>query len=103
MPVFTVDAPIGALPNAKQKMLKEITDALDEAYPIPDTRGWLREYSADNVSQDGRVRAEPIRPVVSLEAPELANLDAKRKLVQRSSRPSARPTTGSPTSTKFSC
>lgn len=84
-------------------MLKEITDALDEAYPIPDTRGWLREYSADNVSQDGRVRAEPIRPVVSLEAPELANLDAKRKLVQRSSRPSARPTTASPTSTKFSC
>lgn len=83
MPVFTVDAPIGAPPNAKQKMLKEITDALDEAYPIPDTRGWLREYSADNVSQDGRVRAEPIRPVVSLEAPELANLDAKRKLVQK--------------------
>ena len=83
MPVFTVDAPTGAPQNAKQKMLKEITEALDEAYHFPDTRGWLREYSADNVSQDGRVQVEPVRPVVSLEAPELASLDAKRKLVQK--------------------
>ncbi|OBI49950.1 N-acetylmuramic acid 6-phosphate etherase [Mycobacterium kyorinense] len=83
MPVFTVDAPNGATRNAKHTMLKEITDALDEAYHFPDTRGWLREYSAENVSQDGRVQAEPVRPVVSLEAPELASLDAKRKLVQK--------------------
>ena len=83
MPVFTIDAPIGVQPEAKRKMLKEITDALDEAYHFPDTRGWLREYSAENVSQDGRVHAEPVRPVCSLEAPELASLDAKRKLVQK--------------------
>jgi phenylpyruvate tautomerase PptA (4-oxalocrotonate tautomerase family) len=83
MPVFTIDAPTGAPQNAKKKMLKEITDALDETYRIPDTRGWLREYPAENVSQDGRVQAEPVRPVVSLEAPELENLDAKRKLVQK--------------------
>jgi phenylpyruvate tautomerase PptA (4-oxalocrotonate tautomerase family) len=84
MPVFTVDAPTGAPQNAKQKMLKQITEALDEAYHfIPDTRGWVREYSAENVSQDGRVQVEPVRPVVSLEAPELASLDAKRKLVQK--------------------
>jgi phenylpyruvate tautomerase PptA (4-oxalocrotonate tautomerase family) len=83
MPVFTVDAPQGAPPAAKQKMLKEITEALDEAYQIPDTRGWLREYPADNVSQDGRVGAEPMRPVCSLEAPQLFRLDAKRKLVQK--------------------
>jgi phenylpyruvate tautomerase PptA (4-oxalocrotonate tautomerase family) len=83
MPVFTIDAPHGARPDAKQKLLKEITEALDEAYHFPDTRGWLREYPAENVSQDGRVGAEPARPVVSLEAPELASLDAKRKLVQK--------------------
>jgi len=35
------------------------------------------------VSQDGRVGAEPVRPVCSLEVPELASLDAKRKLVQK--------------------
>ena len=83
MPVFTIDAPLGASGDAKQKMMKEIHDALDEAYHFPDTRGWLREYPAENVSQDGRVLAEPVRPVVSLEAPELNNLDAKRKLVQK--------------------
>lgn len=60
-----------------------ITEALDEAYHIPDIRGWLREYPRHNVSQDGRVGAEPVRPVCSLEAPELVSLDAKRKLVQK--------------------
>jgi phenylpyruvate tautomerase PptA (4-oxalocrotonate tautomerase family) len=83
MPVFTVDVPEGASPVAKQKMLKEITEALDEAYRVPDTRGWVREYPAENVSQDGRVGAEPVRPVCSLEAPELASLDAKRAVVQK--------------------
>ncbi|HTF53053.1 MAG TPA: hypothetical protein VK735_36875 [Pseudonocardia sp.] len=83
MPVFTIDAPIGARQDAKQKMMREITEALDETYHFPDTRGWLREYPAENISQDGRVQAEPARPVVSLEAPELASLDAKRKLVRK--------------------
>ena len=83
MPVFTIDAPSGVPQDAKRKMMKEITEALDEAWPIPDTRGWLREYPADNVSQDGRIGAEPIRPVCSLEAPELASLEVKRKLVQK--------------------
>jgi phenylpyruvate tautomerase PptA (4-oxalocrotonate tautomerase family) len=83
MPVFTIDAPSGVPQDVKLKMMKEITEALHEAWPIPDTRGWLREYPADNVSQDGRVHAEPVRPVCSLEAPELASLDVKRKLVQK--------------------
>jgi len=83
MPVFTIDAPFGAQQAGKHKMMKEITEALHEAWPIPDTRGWLREYSADNVSQDGRIHAEPIRPVCSVEAPDLKSQDAKRKLVQK--------------------
>ncbi|MEV4760567.1 hypothetical protein AB0J86_36440 [Micromonospora sp. NPDC049559] len=83
MPVFTIDVPEGAAPAAKHKMLHEITEALDEAYQIPDTRGWVREYPVENVSQDGRVGAEPVRPVCSLEAPELFRWDAKRKLVQK--------------------
>jgi len=83
MPVFTIDAPTGAGRDAKQKMLKEVHDALDEAFHFPDTRGWVREYPAENVAQDGRVQAEPIRPVCSLEIPELASLDTKRTLVQK--------------------
>lgn len=83
MPVFTIDAPRGAKPEAKQKMFKEVTEALQEAYHFPDTRGWLREYATENVSQEGFVGAEPIRPVCSLEVPELAGLDAKRTLVRK--------------------
>jgi hypothetical protein len=83
MPVFTIDAPLGAGRDAKQKMMQEIHDALDEAYRFPDTRGWLREYPAENVSQDGGVLAEQVRPVCSLEVPELVSLDANRKLVQK--------------------
>jgi phenylpyruvate tautomerase PptA (4-oxalocrotonate tautomerase family) len=83
MPVFTIDAPSGARDDAKHKMMKEVTDALHEAWPIPDTRGWLREYPAGNMSQDGLIGAESVRPVCALEAPDLTNLDAKRKLVQK--------------------
>jgi phenylpyruvate tautomerase PptA (4-oxalocrotonate tautomerase family) len=83
MPVFTIDAPSGVGHDAKQTMMKQITEALDEAWPIPDTRGWLREYPVENVSQDGHIKAEPVRPVCSLEAPELANLDVKRRLVRK--------------------
>jgi phenylpyruvate tautomerase PptA (4-oxalocrotonate tautomerase family) len=83
MPVFTIDAPLGAPQHAKHTMMKEVTEALDEAWPIPDTRGWLREYPAENVSQDGHIQAEPVRPVCSLEAPELTSLDTKRRLVQK--------------------
>jgi len=83
MPVFTIDAPAGAGRELKAKMFKEIHDALDEAFHFPDTRGWLREYPTENVAQDGRVDAEPVRPVCSLEVPELASLDAKRTLVQK--------------------
>jgi phenylpyruvate tautomerase PptA (4-oxalocrotonate tautomerase family) len=83
MPMFTIEAPEGASPAAKEKMLREITEALDEAYHIHDVRGWVREYAGHNVSQDGRVGAEPVRPVCSLEAPELVDLDVKRKLKEK--------------------
>ena len=96
MPVFTIDAPSGAPQDAKHKMMKEVTEALHEAWPIPDTRGWLREYPADNVSQDGRIQAEPMRPVCSLEAPELTNLESNASWCKRSSPRSRRPTRASP-------
>ncbi|ASR37794.1 N-acetylmuramic acid 6-phosphate etherase [Prauserella marina] len=83
MPVFTVDVPEGAAPGAKSKVLAEITAALDEAYHVPDTRGWIREYRTENVATDGEVGVRPIRPVCTLEVPELGNLDSKRALVRR--------------------
>jgi hypothetical protein len=80
MPQLFVEAPFGILREAKQTMMREITAAIDEAYRIPDVRVWLREYPADNVAQDGRTEAEPIRPLCLLEAPELHSVDARRTM-----------------------
>jgi len=81
MPKFSIEAPEGVLPAAKQKMFKEITEALREAYRIGDIRGWLREYPPCNVCQGGQTGTGPVRPVCELDAPELASLDAKHTLV----------------------
>jgi hypothetical protein len=81
MPQFLLEVPSGVHADAKQKMMRGITAAIDEAYEgAPDVRIWLREYAPENVAQDGRINAEPIRPLAFLEAPELANLDARRKM-----------------------
>lgn len=81
MPQFFVEAPEGVHPDAKRKMVREITDAIEEAYHFGDVRIWLREYSPDNVAVDGRVGAEPIKPLCFLEAPELADHDTKSAMV----------------------
>ncbi|GAB2982513.1 hypothetical protein LWP59_16845 [Amycolatopsis acidiphila] len=83
MPQFFIEAPAGIRPEAKQTMMREITVAIDEAYRIPDVRVWLREYAAENVAQDGRIAAEPIRPVCFLEAPELHSIDVRRTMSNR--------------------
>ena len=66
--------------DAKQTMMRQITSAIDAAYHIPDVRIWLREYDAGNVAQDGRIGAEPLRPVCFLEAPVLESIDARREM-----------------------
>jgi phenylpyruvate tautomerase PptA (4-oxalocrotonate tautomerase family) len=83
MPQFLIEAPTGIGDDAKRKMMTELTEAIDAAYHIPDVRIWLREYSPENVAQDGRLNAEPIRPLCFLEAPELSSLDAKRKMAEK--------------------
>lgn len=80
MPQFLIEVPTGIQTDAKQRMMKEITEAIDEAYHVPDVRIWLREYAAENVSQNGQIGADPIKPLCFLEAPELSDLDAKRKM-----------------------
>lgn len=83
MPQIIIEAPVGVSSDAKRTMMAEITEALDEAFQIPDVRIWLREYEAENVAQDGRIGAEPIRPLVFLEVPQLNSLDVKRKMSAR--------------------
>jgi phenylpyruvate tautomerase PptA (4-oxalocrotonate tautomerase family) len=80
MPQFIIEAPLGIRHDAKLEMVREITEALDEAFHIPDVRIWLREYPTENVAQDGRIGAEPVRPLAFLEAPELHDVDARRRM-----------------------
>jgi phenylpyruvate tautomerase PptA (4-oxalocrotonate tautomerase family) len=83
MPVFFLEAPPGIRTDDKKRMVEKITSALEEAYPIPaDNRFFLREYSLENVGQDGRIESEPVRPVGFIEAPHLRSIDAKRKMIE---------------------
>jgi len=83
MPTVIIEAPTGVRRDAKKRMMEKTTAALNEAYPVPDVRIVLREYQADNVSQDGRLESEPVRPVCFIEAPQLRSLDARRKLIEK--------------------
>ncbi|GAA0385037.1 hypothetical protein GCM10009530_39960 [Microbispora corallina] len=84
MPQFLIEAPIGIGDQAKRKMMAEITEAIDTAYQhLADVRVWLREYSPDNVAQNGRVNDGPIKPLCFLEAPELDDLHVKRTMTRK--------------------
>ena len=83
MPVAYIDVPAGVNDSAKKKIFTEIYQAIDEAYPIPDTRVLIREWPYDSVSQDGRIEDVPMRPICTLAVPPGIELDAKRKLVKQ--------------------
>jgi phenylpyruvate tautomerase PptA (4-oxalocrotonate tautomerase family) len=83
MPTITIEAPRGIRRDAKKRLMEKTTAALNEAYPIPDVRIFLREYEVENVGQDGRLESEPVRPVCFIEAPQLRSLEARRKLVEK--------------------
>jgi len=61
MPISYIDVPQGIRIDAKKKLVKEVYTALDEAYRIPDTRIFLREWALESVSQDGRLDSEPAK------------------------------------------
>ncbi|MCI0364344.1 MAG: hypothetical protein L0219_10705 [Phycisphaerales bacterium] len=83
MPICFLDVPAGIRTDAKQKLVQKATDALNETFQGPDVRIFFREYQAENAAQDGRIQAEPVRPVCTLNVPPLRNLDAKRGLTEK--------------------
>ena len=83
MPISYIDIPPGIRVDAKRKLVKEVYDALDEAYRVPDTRIFLREWPLESVSQDGRLDSEPAKPVCFLEVPPGIRIDVKRTMVKR--------------------
>lgn len=83
MPVAYLDVPTGGDLNAKRELMRALYEALSEAYPFPDDhRIFLREWAAENVSQNGLVGSEPARPVLVIHGPQGANIDAKRRMLR---------------------
>jgi phenylpyruvate tautomerase PptA (4-oxalocrotonate tautomerase family) len=82
MPMIFIEGPPGLSDGAKKKMVADLTRADNEAYHFDDVRVWLREYPPELYAQDG-VLGAPVRPIATLEAPELGNIKAKRTLVER--------------------
>jgi phenylpyruvate tautomerase PptA (4-oxalocrotonate tautomerase family) len=82
MPVAYIDIPTGLATNAKAQLVKEVAGSVHDAYPIPDTRVFLREWVAEQTSIDG-VLAAPFRPVCEFIVPPGLPADGKRLLVSR--------------------
>jgi phenylpyruvate tautomerase PptA (4-oxalocrotonate tautomerase family) len=80
MPVAYVDIPSGLTSTAKAQLTKELAEILHEALPIPDTRIYLREFTAENTSLDG-VPGAPFRVICDYVVPPALSLEGKRKLI----------------------
>jgi hypothetical protein len=84
MPIAYLDVPQGIDADRKRELMRALYEALNEAYPFPDDhRVFLREWSADTVSQNGVVPAEPFRPVFVIHGPQGAGGDAKRSMLRK--------------------
>src|SRR5262245_10147556 len=82
MPVAYLDLPSGLSVDVKKKLVKEVAEFIHEAYRIPDTRVFLREWPAEQTSVDGEL-ARPMRPICNFFVPSGLPVEAKRQLVSR--------------------
>ena len=82
MPTAYLDLPSGLAADAKNKLLKEVAEFIHDAYRIPDTRVFIREWSTDQTSVDGEL-GRPVRPLCNFLVPPGLSLEAKRRLVNR--------------------
>src|SRR5262249_43549942 len=81
MPVAYLDLPSGLRVDTKKKLHQEVAEFMHDAWMIPDTRVFLREWSAEQISIDGGL-GRPMRPVCNFHGPGLP-AEAKRQLVNR--------------------
>jgi len=58
MPIVYIDAPPGLPQKKKHKLMKSVTNAVEEAYRIGDTLVFIREHRVDNVSMNGIPQSE---------------------------------------------
>ena len=57
-PVFTMHIPEGANIDAKREMLRNINDAIVEAYHLPKFMISMQEYPLDRVALDGGLHSD---------------------------------------------
>jgi hypothetical protein len=88
--MISIEGPPGLSDVAKQKMVADVPHAADEAFHVGDVRVWLREYAPELYAQDGVIGA-PVRPIATLEASELGNIETKRPWWSGSTLHSPRP------------
>jgi len=60
----------------------DLANSIHHAYMIPDTRVFLREWPAEQMSIDGQL-GSPMRPVCDFVVPPGLPVEAKRQLVKR--------------------
>jgi phenylpyruvate tautomerase PptA (4-oxalocrotonate tautomerase family) len=58
MPVVTIEAPPGASVDAKRVMMKKLTEALKEVYPLNETLVFLHETALENAALNGVLQSE---------------------------------------------
>ncbi|WP_342640233.1 hypothetical protein [Rhodoligotrophos ferricapiens] len=84
MPIGYLDVPTAIDAKAKGALVRALYEALTEAYPFPDDhRIFIREWDANNASQNGSLGSEPARPVLFIHGPQGANVDAKRRMLTK--------------------
>jgi phenylpyruvate tautomerase PptA (4-oxalocrotonate tautomerase family) len=82
MPVAYLDLPSGLAVVIKKKLVREVSEFIHDAYLIPDTRIFLREWPAEQIGIDGEF-ARPMRPICNFLVPPGLPVEAKRQLVKR--------------------
>jgi phenylpyruvate tautomerase PptA (4-oxalocrotonate tautomerase family) len=82
MPVAYLDLPPGLEVETKKKLVKEVAQSIHHVYMIPDTRVFLREWPAEQMSVDGLL-GHPMRPICDFVVPPELPVEAKRQLVKR--------------------
>src|SRR4029450_2660598 len=90
MPVAIIDIPSGLTSSAKAQLHKDVAESIHHAYQMPDTRGYLREWTAEQTSFDGVVGAA-FRPMCNFIVPPILTVESRRMLVSPVSSAIARP------------
>ena len=82
MPVAIIDIPSGLTWGAKEQLHKGVGESMHDAYQMPDTRVYLREWTSEQTSFDG-VIGGAFRPICNFIVPPILTVEGRKMLVSR--------------------